>query len=160
MTKARVAALAVVALACVFLNVARSASLPQATDLQALGKEASARHVVIVLMVSATYCHYCERLKEDFFGPMVKQGTHTGRVIIREWLLDDYGQFIDFQGNACDAHEFASRYRATLTPTVLFLDQNGNELTERLVGVQSYEFYGAYLEAAIDAANAALKTRS
>lgn len=144
----------------VSVSVARGASLPQATDLQALGEEAKARNIAIVLMVSATYCHYCARLKEDFFGPMIKAGTHTDRAIIREWVLDDYNQFTDFQGNACGAHEFASRYRATLTPTVLFLDQHGNELTERIVGVQSYDFYGAYLEAAIDAANAALKKRS
>ena len=142
------------------MSVARGASLPQATDLQALGEEAKARNVAIVLMVSATYCHYCTRLKVDFFGPMIKAGTHTDRAIIREWVLDDYNQFTDFQGKACGAHEFASRYRATLTPTVLFLDQHGNELTERIVGVQSYDFYGAYLEAAIDAANAALKKRS
>jgi hypothetical protein len=58
----------------------------------------------------------------------------------------------DFDGQSVAPDALASRYRTRLTPTVLFLDDRGRELTERIIGINTVDFYGYYLDAAIDAA--------
>ena len=55
--------------------------------------------------------------------------------------------------------ELARRYGARLTPTVLFLDGRGRELTKPMIGINTVEFYGYYLDAAIDTARQHLPAR-
>ena len=40
------------------------------------------------------------------------------------------------------------------SPTILFLDHRGRELTQRMVGLGTVDFFGLYLDAAIAAARA------
>ena len=51
----------------------------------------------------------------------------------------------------------ALRYNATITPTLLFLDYQGNEIQERMTGVNTVEMYGYYLDESIDEALEKLK---
>ena len=44
-----------------------------------------------------------------------------------------------------------------MTPTLLFVDSQGRELAERMVGVTTLEFYGGYLDQAIDASSDKLR---
>ena len=46
-----------------------------------------------------------------------------------------------------------------MTPTLLFVDGSGQELTERMVGVTTLDFYGGYLDLALDRARANLSNR-
>ena len=39
-----------------------------------------------------------------------------------------------------------------MTPTLLFLDPDGTEIVPRIVGVNTVEMFGFYLDRAIDAA--------
>ena len=48
--------------------------------------------------------------------------------------------------------EFASRYGVSLTPTLLFLNAQGVEMSERLVGIWSEDFYGGFIDNRIDEA--------
>ena len=48
--------------------------------------------------------------------------------------------------------EFASRYEVSLTPTLLFLNADGVEMSEKLIGIWSEDFYGAYIDNRIDEA--------
>ena len=41
------------------------------------------------------------------------------------------------------------RYKAPLTPTVVFLDHSGNLLAPQIVGVRNSEFYGGELDDAL-----------
>ena len=53
--------------------------------------------------------------------------------------------------------EFASRYKITLTPTIWFVDQDGKALVQPIVGLPTLDFYQAYLDRAIDDAQAKLQ---
>jgi hypothetical protein len=44
----------------------------------------------------------------------------------------------------------------SLTPTLLFLDADGNEISERLVGIWSEDFYGGFIDNRIDQARQGL----
>jgi thioredoxin-related protein len=138
------------------LLVAQAQAVPgvvsQVVDFAALGDRARAGRMPIVLVVSRADCPYCELLKEEILQPMLISGDYDGRVLIRELLIDSALPLRDFDGQAIAPDALASRYRTRLTPTVLFLDHRGRELTERMIGINTVDFYGYYLDAAIDAA--------
>ncbi len=46
--------------------------------------------------------------------------------------------------------EFAARYDITLTPTLLFLNGDGIEMSDKLVGIWSEDYYGGFIDNRID----------
>ena len=125
-------------------------------DLAALGERARHGRMPILLVVSRDDCPYCKLLKREILEPMLLSGDYSGRVLIRELLVDSYAPVRDFDGETVSSDAVASRYGARLTPTVLFLDHRGRELAEPMIGINTVEFYGHYLDATIDAARVRL----
>ena len=66
------------------------------------------------------------------------------------------GQLVDFQGVVVKGQQFAQRYHAAVTPTLLFLDRDGKSLAQPLIGTSNLEFYGFYLDRRIEEARAKL----
>ncbi len=130
--------------------------VPAAEDLQQLGARVRAEGLPLVLVVWAHDCPYCRVLDEQILRPLQASDELTGRALLRRLDLDG-GSVRDFQGQRVDTWDFAGRYRALLTPTVLFLDAEGNELAERMVGINNVDFYPAYLEQAIARAGQRLR---
>ena len=58
----------------------------------------------------------------------------------------------DFHGRLVSGRDFAEGYHAAITPTLLFLNSAGDEVTDRIVGISNLEYYGFYLNRAIDTA--------
>ena len=136
---------------------ALSAGVSHAEDFAALGDRARSGHMPILLVVSRDDCPYCELLKHEILEPMLISGEYDGRVLIRELLIDSELPVRDFDGQAIAPDALAQRYRARLTPTVLFLDDRGRELTKPMIGINTVDFYGYYLDAAIDVARERLR---
>jgi thioredoxin-related protein len=131
-------------------------SVADAGDLQRLGATVRAESTPLVLVIWAHDCPYCGVLEKQVLQPLLASGELDGRGLLRR--IDLEGELLrDFDGRQVSGWSFAGRYRARLTPTVLFLDAEGNELAERLVGINSVDFYPAYLDRAIDAAGARLR---
>jgi thioredoxin-related protein len=130
--------------------------IPDADDLQRLGGNIRNDGTPLVLVVWAHDCPYCKVLDEQILRPLQASGELAGRALLRKIDLDGAG-LVDFDGQRIDSWSFANRYRAQLTPTVLFLDADGNELAERMVGISNVDFYPAYLDRAIDAAGKRLR---
>jgi hypothetical protein len=86
---------------------------------------------------------------------MIRRGDLDERIELREVSLDTDFELVDFQGSTTKGLEFAQRYDAYVTPTLLFLDALGNSLTEPLVGTGNIEFYSFYLQQKIDEASRA-----
>ena len=138
---------------------AADALLPEADDLAADGRAATATGVPILIEMSRRGCIYCEKVREDFLKPMVRSGDYRGRVIFRQLHVDAERPLIDFDGRRIGPREFARRYHVGLTPTVLLLDAQGRLLAKPLVGLTTEDFYGAILDEAIDEASARLRKK-
>ena len=141
------------------LVVAAPPQVETTRDLQADARLAREQGVPLLLMFSAPYCEYCQRMEEDFLQPMLVSGDYDGRVLIRKLSLSPGARVEDFDGRRVYAEKIASRYRVWVTPTVVFLDGDGRELTERLVGLSTPDFFGGYLDQAIESAGAELASR-
>ena len=127
-------------------------TVPVATDLQRDGNHAQSRELPILLSFTSMICSYCELLEQDFLQPMLLGGEYRDKVIIRK-LDVGYGNTItDFNGQPVTGSELSDRYRVFVTPTLLFVDGNGKELAERMVGVNTPELFGGYLDTCIETA--------
>jgi len=113
----------------------------------------------IIVFVSQPGCEYCHLLREQVLHPMIEAGILEGKSILREVSLDDGFVLIDFEGRKVSGREFAQRYGAFVTPTLLFLDSDGQEVSDPLVGISNIEYYGVYLDRAIDTATTEIAKR-
>ena len=136
---------------------AAQGNLQLVEDFQQLGNEARQRQIPILLMVSQYHCGFCERMREEVLGPMVLSGDYTSRVLIRELRMDPGSTVRDFQGERLTAAAFSARYKTRVTPTLLFLDAQGKEAAERIVGINTVDYLLFYIE---DAINEALNNQS
>jgi thioredoxin-related protein len=134
--------------------------LPLAKDLSADGKLAAEKRVPLLLAIVAEHCTYCRLVETDFLKPMIISGQYKDKTLIRVLYIQDRQPIKDFDGSSVTPEALAAHYRVRFTPTVLFLGPDGKELAERLLGVSSVDFYGAYLDRGIDTARAKLRAAS
>jgi hypothetical protein len=83
---------------------------------------------------------------------MLLGGDYRDKVIIRKLELYPGATVTDFNGQLTSASELSDRYRVFVTPTLLFVDGNGKELAERMIGINTPELYGGYLDNCIETA--------
>jgi len=134
------------------LSAAAAPEVIEIHDLEADARTAGARSLPILLAFTSSTCGYCGQLEEWFLKPMLISGDYDDKVLIRKVRIDNDGVLVDFDGGRIDGGRLASRYQVTVVPTVLFLDPQGRELTDRMVGINTLEFYGGYLDQNIDTA--------
>jgi thioredoxin-related protein len=133
------------------------ALLPEAGDLAADGRMSITKGTPILIEMARSGCRYCEKVREDFLKPMVRSGDYRGRIIFRQLHVDAELPLVDFDGRRIAPRDFARRYHVEMTPTVLLLDAQGRLLAKPLVGLTTEDFYGAFLDEAIDKAVARLR---
>lgn len=122
-------------------------------NFQKLGQRACHENKVMVVMISRESCPYCVKLKKEIFVPEVKYGELNEKWLLRELLIDGGNKHIDFDGKEIESVKYAMSIKATLTPTVLFLDKEGKEIGKRIVGTGgAMEFYDFYLKRSINQA--------
>jgi len=137
-------------------NVAAAApvdQIPAGDDLANAAHAAARECRPILLEFAAERCPYCVRLEQEFLLPMRRNPVDAGRVVMRRIVVDTDTPVIGFDQARTATDDLATRYAIKVTPTLLFLDTDGAEIAERMVGFNTPEFYGAYLNAAIDEAN-------
>ena len=129
-----------------------SSPVETVTDLAALATDASTRNLPIMLFVTAPHCRYCHQLERDVIVPMTKNPRYAPLVLLRRLDLGT-GQVIDFNGQTQDPVRLASRYKAQLTPTILFLSPSGEILADKIQGVvQDIDQYGGMIDQRINQA--------
>lgn len=136
---------------------ASAVELQQVRDFESAAETMRDRQLPMLLLFSASYCGYCQIIKSDFLKPMLISGDYRDKVLIRYIETDQDGRLRDFNGESVDIDTFSARYNVSFTPTVVFLDANGHQLTEKMVGLTTPDYYGAYLDDAIEAARKRLQ---
>ncbi len=124
--------------------------LQEARDLQADAARAGEHKLPILVLFSSSYCGYCTIVREDFLKPMLKSGDYDDKVIMRVVNIDSSEDLRDFEGRLVDAEAFADRRGVFVTPTVKFFGPDGNETTSDLVGLSTIDYYGGFLDTAIE----------
>ena len=153
----KIVALVSVILACALPAAWADEGVPPVKDLQKAAAEARAIHGVILLVMVAEDCIYCEHVLNDFLIPMSKNKSYQERVVMRRVLVTGLDSVRDFDGSETSPAELADKYGAQFTPAVILLDSNGKRLVKPVIGFSGPDYYGYYLDQAIDAAVAKVR---
>jgi len=127
-----------------------TAVVPPARDLSQDALQADKKRLPILIMFSAEYCEFCKLVVSDFLQPMIYSGDYKDKVIIRIVKIDDADELIDFNGKKLSFDDFALQQKVWLTPTLKLYDADGNELVPEIVGINTVDFFGGYLDDAIN----------
>ena len=136
---------------------AHEISIPEAADFAADRQISLKTHSPILLLVSQTYCTFCKQIKRDILHPMILGEDYKGQLLMRELYMDRTQPIVDFQNNSTNPMQFAKTYDVSLTPTLLFLGPNGEELSKRIIGFYTPEMFFFYVDEAIKEAIEKLK---
>lgn len=128
-------------------------AIPQFTTLEPLLAQASEENKPILLFFSQVDCPYCEDLKRDIIKPLlINEGE--SRLLVRE-IYQDYHQVLP-EDNI--VRQLKTGLHINFYPTIAFVDAEGNQVADPILGYQpSNDFYGYYLEEAIETAIEAVK---
>ena len=150
------------ALAC-FLPVAGNANavsdLIKMNDFSTVGELSKSKNIPIVVLVEQSGCQYCEIVSEEFLYPLQKSRRFKDKAIFRRISLDTGETIIGPDLDEMTTDAFCGAFDATFTPTVLFLDGDGEPLTEKILGMSSRDYYGYDLEQSIMNAYDRLRTQ-
>lgn len=127
-------------------SLATAEPIEMAKDLLLDASVSRAQNKPIVFFVTADHCPYCEKLRQEYF----KFSLGDERFILRELELDDYHSAVGFDGKTINHRLLADRYDISLTPTIVFVGPDGEQLTDAIVGVLTMDFYNYYFEKALD----------
>jgi len=125
-------------------------ALIEESDFQKLGLEMKQKSLGLVLMLHAEHCPYCALMENEILSPMVKSGEYDSRVVLRKLQIDEARDVKDFSGAIVEPSDISGRYDAALTPTLVFLDFQGNQKIENMIGINTVELFSAYLDIEID----------
>ena len=150
LTRRALLAGSVLATALAPARAAQQRLLPAPGSLASALEAALARRRALVVMVSLPGCTWCKLVRESYLAPLLAEGQP-----VIEIDMQDQGGIIGFDGAATTSARVAESLRVRVAPTVLVLGRGGRELAPRLRGVSSVDFYGAYLQERVDAANRA-----
>jgi len=122
------------------------------SNLTQEGEESAQTKTPILLLVSKPGCPYCTQIKNEVLNPMLISTEYIDQVIIRELVLNPADTIIGFDGTATKISDIANKYAIKVTPTLLFLGPNGEELEKRIIGINTVELFSYYVAQAIEKA--------
>ena len=118
------------------------ARLVQPASLKAAAQTAVRQGHPLVVMTTLRGCPFCDLVRDRFLQPALAAGR---LFAVQVDIRDRQTPLQDFQGNTRTGAELTRQWKARFAPTVLFFDDQGRELAERLVGVAVADFYDDYL---------------
>ncbi len=151
----RQAAGALVAAWVVSTSTARAAwaSFPVPSSLQDELAIAIRAREPLVVMISLDGCPFCKIARENYLAPLVReQGLRVVQI-----NMQHKEQVKDVRGVSKTHEDLITELKVTIAPTLIFYGRNGAEVAERLVGIGSEDFYGAYLDQRIHTARQFVK---
>ena len=115
--------------------------------------------VPVLVLFMAPDCRYCERVLNEFLLPMQRNREYDAKVLMRQIDITSDAPMKDFKGNVTTERAFAAANKVRVTPTVKFFLPSGEKGADQIVGLLTVDFYGGYLDSAIDEARQKLQSQ-
>jgi len=131
------------------VNAAAETRVDTNRDMYVNQQTANSKQMPVMIMFAAEDCLYCEILESEVLRPMLISGEYGGKVLIRKYMIDHGGNVRDFDGKMIDSDDFIERYNIFVTPTLVFLGYQGQQLSEQIIGVNTLELFAGRVDDAI-----------
>ena len=141
------------ALAAFSLSAQARGVLPLTVDLSKNAVEAKERKIPIVIFATATWCGYCKKLEQNIINPLLETTEIEKYAEFSQLVLDKSGwNVILFDGTRIEMSKLGDQLGVMVAPTTIFLDHEGNQIAEPILGLTLEEFYPSNLERQINIA--------
>jgi thioredoxin-related protein len=110
----------------------------------------------LVVLVSLDHCQFCKVARENYLLPLMREQA----IPVVQINFGYSTPIVDALGKRTTQAELIAGLQIKTAPTILFLGKNGQELSPRLVGGTTSDFYGAYLDERLRIAQAAISHAS
>lgn len=134
--------------------------VPYAQDLRKDAKTAQDKNGVLLVVFSGEYCRYCDIVLKEFLIPMSRNADYQSKLVMRKVEMSGAKELLDFKGNKVAHRKFARDNGARMMPTVMIFDAKGHPLAKPVVGITTVDFYGFYLDQAINEGLEKVRKRS
>jgi len=71
--------------------------------------------------------------------PLMRNGKYKNRIIVKKLEVNSYSSIAGFDGRQYRTDQLSSMYNVDLYPTLVFFDANGEEVSQRIVGITVLE---------------------
>lgn len=144
--------------AVVFLGLMAGAAwaetpLPPVQNLQQSVLKTAAKDQPLIVMFSLPNCPFCEKLRRTQYQFLAKEG-----YVVQQIEITSRASVTGFDGMPTTGVQLARQFGIQLAPTVLFFGPGGKEIGERITGAPTADFYGAFIDRALQESAQALKT--
>jgi thioredoxin-related protein len=133
--------------------------LPPACDLKADAAQARAERKVIVLFFHSASCPFCREVEDTYLPMLLRENAQTPRFILRTVEVRSGQALTGWDGRETTQRDFARAQGVRLVPHLRFVGPDGEALAEDLIGLNPPDFYGGYLDGAIQTAFEKLRGR-
>jgi thioredoxin-related protein len=127
-------------------------------NLPADGELARRAGVPLLVIFTAPDCAYCDRVMHYYLIPMQRNPDYANKVMVRRVQMTSTRALVDFDGKPTTSRQFAQHMKVTLAPTIIVFTPAGKPAGKPLIGLSSEDYYGGYMDAAIDAGHAAMQS--
>ena len=131
--------------------------VPPALDLQKDGQLARGKQAVVLVLFMRPNCAYCKTVLNEFLIPLSRNSESESRLVMRIVDNSSFSVMRDFDGRPTPQRRFADANSVKLVPAVMLFDADGHVLANPLVGISSVDYYGFFLDRAIDQALAKVR---
>ena len=133
-------------------SVSADSLLETVKDWGVLEDQVESAELPVLLLFTAEDCDYCDALRSFYLEPMIRSGKYASSILFRQLYIEDYRYLRDKNGQLMGGDQVALKYDVDVTPTILFLDADGNELAERIVGLSGADYFDKLLNTHISLA--------
>ncbi len=162
--RALLAALAATAFSSALVGAARAQSrrqghepLTRIDDLRAISAQVRKQQRPLLLFFSIPSCPFCLEVRRTHLAPRLLEPDRG--PLIREIEISSRRTFIRLDGQSTTEYDFANSHNVRMVPHVVLVDADMKPLGEPMIGIGVSDFYGAYLDDAIDSATRKLRGR-
>lgn len=110
-------------------------------DMGKLKQQAAQADLPIVLLFTADDCIYCEAMRQQYLIPMSHTPQYAEQALFRQLSVESFSFLRNEDGELVGGDQISLRYGVEITPTVLFINAQGEEVAERIIGLS-----GAYFQ--------------
>lgn len=127
--------------------------LKEATDFSVLSKQSKKDNLPIAIYFNMSKINASKRLKEMAILPMIENGILDGYVHMVQVTVDVPDEKIkDFYGEPVKPKFFQDMYNVTSIPSIVFVDSEGTEISQRMTNSGAYDYVPYYLKQRINQA--------
>ncbi len=126
---------------CLWSPVQASSTIKTVKDFRELQQQASREKLPVLLLFTSEGCDYCEAIRVNYLNPMIGSGEYQNTILFRQLHMDEFSLLRDRQGKLVGGDQLALQFSVDVAPTILFLNAEGKEIAERIVGLSGVDYF-------------------